>query len=206
MSRPFHGFREGVVKQSLLTASVLLVWVFGLTAQVTSVEFGPELEGWEPSGHGWSVREGRLIGEVAEGEPPAWLAWRGDLPPNFVLECDVKCSGDGEGGLLYRAAAKRGGWRGYEFRIDARADRYGRLYEFGRRGLIARRGERVSVSTTNVRPQVVGVVPDPPTFPDRWQRLRIRVRGGSVLHRVGDRDVLELADEWRDAPREGRLV
>jgi len=114
---------------------------------------GTDLAGWEGKPGAWRVERGAIVGESTPERPckrTHYLYWTGGEPADFILRAKIKLIG-GNSGIQFRSA-KRPDFDtfGYQADFDAANQYTGCLYQH-KRGLVARRGERVVFTETGQR-------------------------------------------------------
>ena len=109
---------------------------------------GKDLGGWDGKPGAWRVEDGALTAESTPQNPCVaahYLVWRGGQPSDFELRADFRLSGAGNSGIQLRSRALPN-WdtSGYQADMSGDGALVGFVYEHTR-GLIAGRGERVSI-------------------------------------------------------------
>src|SRR5437660_11369583 len=113
-----------------------------------SIFNGRDLTGWEGNPKLWSVRDGAITGET-DGNIPSntFLIWKGGTVADFELRTKFMLKG-GNSGIQYRSKVTNAAGfvvGGYQADMDS-ANRFtGILYEELGRGIIAQRGQKVTV-------------------------------------------------------------
>lgn len=120
---------------------------------------GKTLNGWEGDTAVWKMKDGVVTGEVTPSSTPlksnTFLIWKGGSPANFELKGQYKISPEGNSGIQYRSKEVENvpyGLKGYQFDIDGANQYTGQNYEERGRGIIAFRGQKVTL------PEVTGTV------------------------------------------------
>ncbi len=160
-------------------------------ARVTEAGFTPmfngkDLTGWDGKPGWWKVEGGVLTAESTPEKPceaPNYLVWRGGQPSDFELIADFRLSGAGNSGIQLRSKALPN-WdtSGYQADMSGNGDLVGFVYEHNR-GLIAGRGERVTIGPVGER--VVQKLGDPAELlktykNEAWNTYRIICRGAEI--------------------------
>ncbi len=109
---------------------------------------GKDLSGWDGKPGWWTVQDGALTAESTRDKPCQecnYLIWRGGKPADFELLADFWLSSAGNSGIQLRSQA-RPNWdtSGYQADMSGDGGLVGFVYEH-KRGLIAGRGERVTI-------------------------------------------------------------
>ncbi len=112
---------------------------------------GKTLSGWDGDTTVWRVEDGNIVGEVTAEKPlktNTFLIWQGGSPGDFELKAEVKITEDGNSGINYRSELVEGvpfGLKGYQADIDGKNTYTGLTYEERGRGMLAKRGETVTL-------------------------------------------------------------
>ena len=111
---------------------------------------GKDLSGWKGRKDLWSVEDGQIVGRTSDDDPiqgNSFLIYEGGEPGNFELVVWFKIKA-GNSGIQYRSHIvdeKRFFVGGYQADIDASNHFAGILYEERGRGILAQRGENVTI-------------------------------------------------------------
>ncbi|MBL9136497.1 MAG: DUF1080 domain-containing protein [Verrucomicrobiales bacterium] len=147
---------------------------------------GKDLTGWDGMPGWWKVENGALTAESTPVKPcdqPNYLIWRGGQPSDFELIADFRLSGAGNSGIQLRSQALPN-WdtSGYQADMSGNGDLVGFVYEHTR-GLIAGRGERVSIGPDGKREvQKLGDAAELARIyrKEDWNTYRILCRGPEI--------------------------
>jgi HEAT repeat protein len=178
-------------------------------AEFTSLFNGRDLTGWDGMPGWWTVQDGVLTAESTPEKPcaqPNYLVWRGGQPSDFELVADFRLSGAGNSGIQLRSQALPN-WdtSGYQADMSGNGELIGFVYEHNR-GLIAGRGERVSISSDGKRTaEKLGDAAEllkSYKFED-WNTYRILCRGpeitlfinGTLMCQFTDRDAKQATSQ-----------
>ncbi|MDN3202987.1 3-keto-disaccharide hydrolase [Algoriphagus sediminis] len=113
---------------------------------------GKTLNGWEGDPEFWSVEDGMIVGEMAEGqtlEANTFLIYNEPVA-DFELKAEFRISERGNSGIQYRSDWVEGvpfGLRGYQADIDGNNTYTGQNYEERKRTTLAYRGQKTSISS-----------------------------------------------------------
>jgi putative membrane-bound dehydrogenase-like protein len=138
----------------LFSASLAPAFTFG---QVQSLFNGTTLEGFEGDTKYWSVQNGAIVGEIAEGTSlnhNTWLVVRDREPADFELHFKFKISGGAgaNSGVQIRSQVKNiREVNGYQCDIDTGQTWLGRIYDEHGRALLVERGSRVVIKADGKR-------------------------------------------------------
>ena len=175
-----HGF-------PLLVAAVLLSIGPSLADETRVTLFnGRDLTGWEGAPGWWTVEDGARTAESTADKPckkANYLVWTGGQPGDFQLDADFKLSAEGNSGIHLRSE-RRPGFDMFGYQADMTGD--GKLIGFiyhHRRGLVAERGEEVTLTADGKRR--ASRVADAeellePYKPGDWNHYRILCRKAEI--------------------------
>ena len=202
--------------RNLMTATLLLTICTGsAVAQEGFKEIfnGKDLTGWKGNPALWSVVDGAITGTTTAENPlkfNTFLIWDGGTVADFVLELDYKLTpGDasnpgGNSGIQYRSKIiKEDDFvvGGYQADIDLSLTYSGINYEEKGRGILAQRGQRVTIdaegkkSTENFGDATaLGKV----IKGEQWNHYRIVARGNTLSHYINDQLMSEVIDNEKD--------
>ena len=123
---------------------------------------GKDLSGWQGDTKFWSVKEGTITGQSTADNPVphnTFLIWRDGKLDDFVLRLKFKLEG-GNSGIQYRSKESPDFVvGGYQADFEAGKNYSGILYEERGRGILAQRGQKVTVGKDGA-PKVTGSVGD----------------------------------------------
>lgn len=163
---------------------------------------GETLEGWRGRSDLWSVADGAIVGTTTDAEPiqeNTFLIYNGDLPSSFELRAKFMILG-GNSGIQYRSKVvdeKKFVVAGYQADIDDALKFAGINYEEKGRGILAFRGERVTISEDGKKSKEV--------FGDaaeigkvikagEWNEYRVVANGNRLQHFINDALTCEVID------------
>lgn len=198
---------------SLIVLSVLIVPVDSVTAEEKpggseTIEMfnGEDLSGWSGREDLWSVEDGAITGTTSADQPlehNTFLIWDEQQPGDFELHCLFKIEG-GNSGIQYRSKIidkEKFIVGGYQADIDAALHYAGINYEERGRGILALRGQRVTLKANEEK--VVETFGDAAEIgkvikSGEWNRYRIVAKGKSLQHYINDSLTCEVIDENDD--------
>jgi len=139
---------------TLVGLSILVA--FPLVAQDVPREIfnGKDLSGWKGNPDLWSVKDGCIKGTTTADKPlkfNTFLIWDAGQVSNFELEFDYKLGAEGNSGIQYRSKImdeEKFIVGGYQADIDASLKFAGINYEEKGRGILAQRGQRVTIDVS----------------------------------------------------------
>jgi putative heme-binding domain-containing protein len=174
---------------------------------------GETLDGWKGLDGFWSVQAGSIVGETTAERPTqgnTFLVWQGGEVGDFEFVCRVRFQGNNSG-VQYRSAlvdAAKSVVAGYQADLHAAPANFGMLYgeKMGKRGIIANRGQQVTVNAAGEK-SVVGKVGSDATLVDwEWNELRVVASGNRLVHQINGITTVDVTDDHPEAPRRGILA
>jgi hypothetical protein len=162
---------------------------------------GTSLEGWEGKPEFWSVRDGAIVGETTADKPTkgnTFLIWRQGTVDDFELTLDYRITG-GNSGIQYRSKDYGDSVAGgYQADFEAGTTYSGILYEEKGRGILAKRGERVTIAADGTKTSGEPIAPtdelQKAIKPGDWNRYRIVAAGPKLSHFINGRLMSETVD------------
>ncbi|MFK8111883.1 MAG: DUF1080 domain-containing protein [Rubripirellula sp.] len=173
------------------------------TSDVTVLYGGGDLTGWMGRDDLWSAEDGQIVGRTSDEKPidgNTFLVYQGAVPPNFELTAQFKIE-SGNSGIQYRSKVideKKFVVSGYQADIDFTNKFAGILYEEKGRGILAQRGETVTIDgegeTSKVRfgdraALAAGI------HPGKWNDFRVVANGNHLQHFINESMTAEVIDE-----------
>lgn len=172
----------------------------------TSLFNGKDLSGWKGDSELWSVEDGTITGKTRGKDHLKYnkfLIWNGKAA-DFELRAKFRLEGSNNSGIQYRSKAADKGENvliGYQADIHSKDVHTAMLYDEKGRGIIAKRGTRVTVTadgkkkTTALDGKVEAV------DLTKWHELTIIARGNKLIHKLDGVTTVEIIDE-QEAERE----
>jgi hypothetical protein len=173
-----------------------------------------DLDGWDGDTAVWSVEDGAIVGRTKEGQLKnnEFLIWKGGDVDDFKLTLQYRIEG-GNSGIQYRSKVidpKKWIVAGYQADIDFGPTYSGILYEERERGILAKRGERVTIDRDGQKTtESFGDAADlqKSIHTDDWNDYTIEVRGGRMKHTINGKLMSETIDRDRkERDRSGVLA
>lgn len=176
---------------------------------------GKTLQGWSGLSANWSVQDGAITGENKADAPVAqntFLVYEKPVK-DFELTLEFKIVG-GNSGIQYRSKVfdkDKFVVGGYQADIDANKRYMGINYEERGRGIMAERGEIVSVDAQGKKSRV-GSAGDADALLSQikwedWNRYKIVAKGNVLQHYINDQLMSEVQDsESAKSAAEGVLA
>lgn len=164
---------------------------------------GGDLTGWKGRADLWSAENGEIVGRTTAENPidgNTFLIWTGDQPENFELVAQFKIE-SGNSGIQYRSKIVNEDKfvvGGYQADIDFGNRFAGILYEEKGRGILAQRGESVTIGADGKK--------TPKRFADsaklakgihagEWNDFRVVAVDNKLQHFINGAMTAEVIDE-----------
>jgi len=153
---------------------------------------GKDLDGWNGDPAIWNVEDGAIVGRTNEESPlenNEFLIWKGGDVGDFKLTLQYKIEG-GNSGIQYRSkVVDPAKWivAGYQADIDSGPTYTGILYEERERGILAKRGEKVTIDREGKSTaEKIGEAEElqKSIHTDDWNDYEIEVRNNRMKHSI----------------------
>jgi len=181
---------------------------------------GRDLSGWKGNTALWSVEDGAITGRTSADKPiefNTFLIWDEGKVADFELELDYKIAGlvstFGNSGIQYRSKVIKDDdfvVGGYQADIDATMQYAGINYEEKGRGILAKRGQRVTIDVKgSKKTEAFGDTKKlgEKIHKDGWNHYRIVAKGTKLSHYINDQLMSEVIDsEKGKSAKEGVLA
>ena len=163
---------------------------------------GTSLDGWEGKPEFWSVKDGVVVGQTTAENPTkgnTFLIWRQGTLDDFELSLEYRIAG-GNSGIQYRSK-DYGDFvvGGYQADFEIGKTYSGILYEEKGRGILAQRGERVSIAADGMKTmgEPIGKTEDLQNVvkPGDWNNYRIVAKGPKLSHFINGQLMSEVVDQ-----------
>ena len=194
----------------LFAVALFFLAAVPLVARANDVGFvsifnGTNLDGWEGKPEFWSVKDGAIVGETTAEKPTkgnTFLIWRQGNVDDFELMLRYRLTG-GNSGVQYRSKdygdSVVGGYQGD---FEAGKTYSGILYEERGRGILAKRGERVTIAAdgTKTMGEPIGKAEDLQKMIKEgdWNEYRIVAQGPKLSHFINGQLMSETIDDQTD--------
>ena len=167
---------------------------------------GKDLSGWEGRDDLWSVEEGAIVGRTNADKPlkaNTFLVWKDGQPGDFELALQFKIEG-GNSGIQYRSKVldeEKFIVGGYQADIDFTNKFAGILYEEKGRGILAGRGQKVTIGDDGKKSEsqfaqsaelATGI------HPGQWNDYRVVAQGNRLQHFINEALTAEVLDQQTD--------
>ncbi len=185
--------------------AVLAGWSASASAQEKSLFDGKTLEGWKGSPEVWSVKDGAITASVADKQLKynTFLIWQGGDVSDFEFTCKYKMVGNNSG-IQYRSKvldAEKFICGGYQADIDASLKFSGINYEEKGRGILAQRGQRVTIAADESKKiESVGDAGElgKKIKKEDWNDYRVVAKGNHLQHYINGVLMSEVIDNQAD--------
>lgn len=163
---------------------------------------GKDLTGWQGDTKFWSVKEGTITGQSTADNPVphnTFLIWRDGKLDDFVLRLKFKLEG-GNSGIQYRSKESPDFVvGGYQADFEAGKNYSGILYEERGRGILAQRGQKVTVGKDGT-PKVTGSVGDSDKIQaairlGEWNDYEVTAQGNHLIHKINGLVTVDVTDD-----------
>ncbi|MDA8744672.1 DUF1080 domain-containing protein [Rubripirellula amarantea] len=175
---------------------------------------GDSLDGWVGNEKLWTVEDGQIVGRTNDSDPiekNTFLVYSGKEFGNFELTLRFKIE-SGNSGVQYRSTLvdeDKFVVQGYQADIDFANTFAGILYEEGRRGILAKRGERVTIDDDGEKltkrmgdAQALGNG----IHPGQWNDFRIVAKGNHLQHYINETLTAEVIDGQTDTAAKSGVI
>lgn len=167
-----------------------------------SIFNGKDLTGWEGNPAVWMVEDGAIVGRTTADAPiknNTFLIWRAGEVANFRLRLEYRIEG-GNSGVQYRSrVADPDKWivGGYQADIDSQPRYSGILYEERGRGILAERGQHVTIDREGQKQEEAfgdAAELQKKIHTDDWNEYLIEARGPHLKHTINGVLMSETTD------------
>lgn len=200
--------RASLTRPFLTAACCLLLCVPSASAQQedsksVSLFNGKDLTGWVGRADLWSVEDGQIVGRTTAENPikkNTFLIYTGSEPGDFELTLQFKIENTNSG-IQYRSKViDRDEFvvGGYQADIDFTNRYAGILYEEKGRGILAERGESVTINEDGEKKRerfADGRKLGNGIHPGQWNDYRIVAKGNHLQHFINETMTAEVFDE-----------
>lgn len=193
-----------VVRSTLMGIVLATVATSNAVAQdgFDSLFNGKDLSGWSGDPELWTVEDGAITGRTKGPDHLKYnkfLILEGKPFENFILRVKFRLEGNNNSGVQYRSVQLKdaGDWvvKGYQADIHSKPEYTGMLYDERGRGILAQRGQKVTVTATGEKS--VKTVEEKPAEIDlsEWHELEIFAAGNRLIHRIDGQVTVDVSDE-----------
>ena len=186
---------------------------------------GTDLTGWQGNPNFWSVENGVITGRTTAEKPAAantFLIWKGEVADfEITLKYKVQPGDDqhfANSGIQFRSEIvdeKNFVIAGYQADLEYGDTHSGILYEEKGRGILAERGQKVTItegeSPSKPKIEVTGETGKSAEIQavvkkDDWNEYRIIVRGNHIQQFINGKATVDVTDETAEAAKRGVLA
>jgi hypothetical protein len=190
--------------RTVICAFVALLLVAGPAAAKDAKELfnGKDLTGWEGDARVWSVENGAIVGHTKDVplKNNTFLIWKDGKVDDFKLTLEFKLEG-GNSGIQYRSKVinpKEHIVSGYQADMDGENQYTGILYEERGRGILAKRGERLTIDRDGKKETVqFGDAAElaKVVHKDDWNTYVVEANGTTLKHTINGKLMSETIDK-----------
>lgn len=168
------------MRRLLLPAICLFLFSFAGFAQKKSSLFnGKNLDGWTIHGtERWYVENGQLVCESGPDKAYGYLSTNRSYK-NFDLTLEFKQEANGNSGVFFRSSIEGVKISGWQVEVAPAGMHTGGIYESYGRGWL-------------IQPDSIA---EKALKPGKWNKLRIRVQGGTVTTWLNGKQMINLTDD-----------
>ena len=153
--------------------------LFGVKAQKKKIFNGKNLNGWKVHGTEiWYVEEGQLVCESGPEEKYGYLSTQ-NYYNDFILTLKFKQDSDGNSGVFIRSTIERTKISGWQVEVAPPKKNTGGIYESYGRGWL--------IKPDPIKDSVLKM--------GKWNKMKIKVQGNSVITWLNGVKMIELKDE-----------
>ena len=188
---------------------------------------GKDLTGWKGVEGLWSVKDGAITGQTTKENPAkgnTFLVWDGevgDFQLTFkfkITDAKGEANGFGNSGVQYRSKVVDPAYfvvGGYQADFEVGKTYSGILYEEKGRGILAQRGQIVTIhegeSKDKPKIEVTGSVGRSDEIQDSikpadWNDYKIVAKGNHLKHFINGRQTVDVTDETEVGAKKGVLA
>lgn len=175
---------------------------------------GKTLEGWDGDGRFWRVNDGAIVGQTTPDNPTqgnTFLIWEKGEPADFELKFQYRIDTEWANSGIQVRSRRLNGHRvgGYQPDIAHEDWITGIMYEEAGRGVIGRRGQKVSLDSEGQKQ--VEQFGDEKALgesirPRDWNEYHVIARGNRLVARINGVKMSELIDDAPEARASGIIA
>ena len=190
---------------------------------------GEAMGDWDGNPELWSVKDGAIFGQTSAEKPlkrNSFLVWKGGTVSDFELTLKYRII-DGNSGIQFRSRQTEKGpqgpvVQGYQADFEAGNTYSGILYEEGGRGILAKRGEKVTISSQekpagddkakDFKIEVTGEVGKSDEIQagiksKDWNEMKVIAKGNHIQEFINGKQTVDVTDnDAKHAAKEGILA
>ncbi len=185
--------------------ALLLLSAPALAKEPKALFNGKDLTGWEGDPRVWSVEDGAIVGHTKDVplKNNTFLIWKDGKVKDFKLTAEFKLEG-GNSGIQYRSKVidpKEWIVGGYQADMDGINQYTGILYEERGRGILAKRGEQLTIDRDGKKTEKkIGDADElaKAIHMNDWNTYEVEVRGARLKHTINGKVMSETIDRDRE--------
>jgi Domain of Unknown Function (DUF1080) len=168
---------------------------------------GKDLTGWDGDSRVWSVEDGAIVGHTKDVplKNNTFLIWKGGDVKDFKLTLKFKLEG-GNSGIQYRSKViDPDQWivGGYQADMDGDNNYTGILYEERGRGILAKRGEKLTIANKEKDKNKSEPIGDADELAksihqNDWNEYVVEARGIHLKHSINGKLMSETIDHDKE--------
>lgn len=187
---------------------------------------GTDLTGWSGDTGLWSVKDGAIVGKTTPENPAkgnTFLIWNDGKPSDFTLTLKYRMTpGDDKkytnSGIQYRSKIvdeEKFVVAGYQADFEYGDQYSGILYEEKGRGILAQRGQKVTITQgADPKKPVITVTGETGASgeiqasidKDGWNAYKIIAKGNHIQQFINGKLTVDVTDETAEAAKEGVIA
>jgi hypothetical protein len=194
-----------MIRNCIRPILVLLLIATFTVAKEKELFNGKDLTGWEGDSHVWSVEDGAIVGKTKDVplKNNTFLIWKGGKVGDFKLTLEFKLEG-GNSGIQYRSKVidpKQWIVGGYQADMDGANTYTGILYEEKGRGILAKRGEKLTIDREGKKTEKkIGDADELAKVIHKgdWNVYEVEAVGTNLKHTINGKVMSETIDRDRE--------
>ena len=188
------------MKHALFRTAALALLAPAVLAAPEKLFNGKDLTGWKGLPEFWSVADGAIVGVTTKEKPTkgnTFLVYQGAALGDFELTLKARITGKNNSGIQYRSKVldeKKFVVGGYQMDIHPAPHYVGMMYEEKGRGIIAQRGQKVTIGADGKK-EVTGEV-DKSAKIDiaQWNEYSVVAKGNVLTHKINGKVTAVVTD------------
>lgn len=208
-----------MIRSSAIFVVCTLIAGFSASAHAddgfVSIFNGKNLDGWRGNTEYWSVKDGAITATTTPDnllKYNTFCIWEGGMPSDFQLRLKYKIVG-GNSGVQYRSRVvdeDKFVVGGYQADIDSSPKYSGMMYEEKARGIVAERGQSVTITGEKDRDILqfadAAALQDQIIKPEQWNDYLIVARGRHMQHFINGVLMSETIDDSDNFTKSGIIA
>ena len=179
-------------------------------ADLVSLFDGKTLNGWKGNQTFWKVENGAITGESTAANPckkTTYLVYTKKQVANFELIVSFRfLTKEGNSGIQYRSQIVPNTFQiqGYQADLETGNNYSGILYDQGRRGIVARRGQSMTIAANgkkSIKSLPSGELAQKSIKHGQWNEYKIVADGNTLSHYINGHKTVQVIDNDRKHSR-----